>query len=115
MPMPNSRATSAIVRPSEVRYKSIARALNSGANLLGLVTIQLLPWPNQTKIESLQESGGTSNTGNGPCERSAIIGSPTQETSLKVSAGMLTHPLGFRANSRAAHPIGRAPLASRAH
>lgn len=38
------------------RYKSIARALNSGANLLGLVTIQLLPWPNQTKIESLQET-----------------------------------------------------------
>jgi hypothetical protein len=59
-PIPNSRATSAIVRPSEDRYKSIARALNSGANLPGLVTILLLPWPNQTKIRSLQESGGTS-------------------------------------------------------
>jgi broad specificity phosphatase PhoE len=34
--------------------------LNSGANLCDLVTILLLPWPNQTKIESLQESGGTS-------------------------------------------------------
>jgi hypothetical protein len=34
--------------------------------LLGLVTIQLLPWPNQTKIESLQESGGTSQGLIGP-------------------------------------------------
>jgi hypothetical protein len=40
--------------------------LNSGANLLGLVTIQLLPWPNQTKIESLQESGGTSRKAGEP-------------------------------------------------
>ena len=40
------------------RYKSIARALKSGANLLGRVTISS-SWPNQTKIESLKRSGET--------------------------------------------------------
>jgi hypothetical protein len=39
LPIPSSRATSVIVRPSEDQYKSIARALSSGANLLDLVAI----------------------------------------------------------------------------
>jgi hypothetical protein len=55
VPIPSSRAISAIARPSEDRYKSIARALNSG-ELARSAHNQLLPWPNQTKIESLQES-----------------------------------------------------------
>ncbi len=51
-----------IVRPSEVRYKPIARALKSGSELARSSHNQLLSWPNQTKIESLQKSGGTSHS-----------------------------------------------------
>jgi hypothetical protein len=59
VPIPNSRATSAIVRPSEVRYKSIARALK--CELARSCHNSAPPLANQTKIESLQESGGTSD------------------------------------------------------
>src|SRR6185436_13196250 len=45
---------------SEDRYKSIARALGSSANLLGLLTTTPPISLSQTEIESLQESGGPS-------------------------------------------------------
>ena len=57
VPIPSSRATSAIVRPSEDRYKSIARALNSGANLLGLVTISSSFGPIRPRSRASRKAG----------------------------------------------------------
>src|SRR4029434_10242999 len=57
VPMPNSRATSAIVRPSEDRYKSIARALNSGATLLGLLTISSSLGPIRPRSRASRKAG----------------------------------------------------------
>jgi Tetratricopeptide repeat len=65
--MPRSRATSAVVWPSEDRYKSIARALKSGANLLGLLTISSSLGPIRPRSRASRKAGEPHSAGTAGC------------------------------------------------
>jgi uncharacterized membrane protein len=67
VPIPSSRATSAIVPASEDRYTSIARALNSGENLLGLVTISSSLGQSDQDREPPEKRGTSGPVATGSC------------------------------------------------
>jgi hypothetical protein len=81
VPIPSSRATSAIVRTLRRPIQIDRASLELRGELARSGHNQLLPWPNKTKIESLQKSGGTSPVDpRGPAAAQLIAATKSHKT-----------------------------------